>query len=85
MEKETSGTVVSVATQWWLKVNSKPVRAGSMDGALFPHVIKVTYTVDGREYAKRKWAGAGVPVPVKGNSVKVVYDAEKPSKARIVY
>ena len=56
-----------------------------MDGAMFPHVIKVTYTVDGREYAKRKWAGAGVPVPMKGNSVKVVYDADKPSKARIVY
>ncbi len=26
MEKETTGTVISVTKQWWLKVNRKPVR-----------------------------------------------------------
>jgi hypothetical protein len=41
MEKETMGTVISVTKQWWLKVNRKPVRAHAMDGAAFPHTIKV--------------------------------------------
>ena len=26
MDKDTVGTVISVAKQWWLKVNTKPVR-----------------------------------------------------------
>ena len=33
MDKETIGTVLSVAKQWWLKVNTKPVRMGALDGA----------------------------------------------------
>ena len=41
MINETNGTVIAVAKQWWLKVNTKPIRMGSMDGAIFPHIIKV--------------------------------------------
>ena len=41
MDKETIGTVLSVAKQWWLKVNTKPIRMGALDGATFPHIIKV--------------------------------------------
>ncbi len=41
MEKETMGTVISVIKQWWLKVNRKPARVHAMDGAAFPHTIKV--------------------------------------------
>ena len=26
---ETSGTVISASRQWWLKVNTKPVRMGT--------------------------------------------------------
>ena len=48
MEKETMGTVISVTKQWWLKVNRKPVRAHAMDGAAFPHTIKVKYTIDAK-------------------------------------
>ena len=59
MEKETMGTVISVTKQWWLKVNRKPVRAHAMDGAAFPHTIKVKYTIDGKDYICRKWIGAG--------------------------
>ena len=83
-QRETMGTVVSAARQWWLKVNTKPVRTGSLDGAVFPHIIKVTYTADGAAYSKRKWIGAGNPVPGIGTAVKVIYDEEKPSKAKIV-
>ena len=41
MDKEIMGTVVSVKKQWWLKINTKAVRLGPLDGAIFPHVIKV--------------------------------------------
>ena len=49
MEKETMGTVISVIKQWWLKVNRKPARVHAMDGAAFPHTIKVKYTIDGKD------------------------------------
>ena len=81
MKRQTNGTVVSVARQWWLKVNTKAVRFGPMDGAMFPHIVKVTYQVDGREYTKRKWFPAGAPVPFVGGAVTVTYEVEKPSKA----
>ena len=84
MDKETTGTVISVATQWWLKVNTKPMRMGAMDGATFPHIIKVQYVVDGYTYTKRKWIGAGKPVPAVGSNVTVLYCSGKPSKAKIL-
>ena len=85
MEKETTGTVVSVSKQWWLKVNTKPIRMGGpLDGAAFPHIVKVQYTVDGQTYIKRKWIGAGLPVPSADSRVRIVYEENKPSKAKIM-
>lgn len=84
MKKETTGTVVSAARQWWLKINTKPVRMHSMDGAIFPYIIKVKYTVDGKEYTKGKWIGAGKPVPSVGSCVTVCYCKNKPSKAKVL-
>lgn len=84
MEKEITGTVVSIAKQWWLKINTKPLRTHALDGAVFPHVIKVTYTVDGKAYAKRKWIGAGKQPPEVGAHVRVIYCENKPSKAKIM-
>ena len=84
MDKETIGTVLSVAKQWWLKVNSKPVRMGALNGATFPHIIKVQYTVDGNTYTKRKWLGAGETVPAVGSELTVRYCSNKPSKAKIL-
>ena len=83
MEKETKGTVVKVSKQWWLKVNTKAVRMGPLDGAAFPHVVKAVYTVDGTEYTKRKWLSAGVTPPKEGDAVRVLYDEAAPAKARI--
>ena len=83
MERETIGAVLSVSKLWWLKVNKKPLRVGPFDGATFPHVIKISYSVDGNKYTKRKWLCAGHPVPIKGGAVKVIYDESNPSKARI--
>ena len=84
MDKETIGIVQSVAKQWWLKVNRKPIRMGALDGAIFPHIIKVQYTVNGRTYFKRKWIGAGKPVPAVGSKLTVLYCSSKPSKVKIL-
>ena len=84
MDKETVGIVRSVAKQWWLKVNTKPIRKGALDGAAFPHIIKVQYVVDGNTYTKRKWIGAGKAVPAVGSKLTVLYSSNKPSKAKIL-
>ena len=85
MKKETTGTVISVSKQWWLKINTKAIRKGPMDGAVLPHIIKVSYLVDGKEYIRKKWIGAGAPVPNEGISVKVVYTDGAPTKAELFY
>jgi hypothetical protein len=84
MGEETTGTVRSVATQWWFKVNTKPIRMGALDGATFPHIIKVQYVVDENTYTKRKWIGAGKAVPAVGSKLTVLYCSNKPSKAKIL-
>ena len=84
MYKETTGTVISVAKQWWLKINTKPIRMHALDGAAFPHIIKVQYTVEGTEYVKRKWIGAGKAVPAVGSRMTILYCSDKPSKAKIL-
>lgn len=84
MEKEASGTVVSVSRQWWLKVNRRPARLHPLDGAEFPHVVKIRYTVGGTEYACRKWIGAGIPPPHAGDAATVFYRENCPARARMV-
>lgn len=84
MDKETMGTVISIAKQWWLKVNAKPVRMHALDGATFPHIIKVQYVVDQNTYTKRKWIGAGKPIPAMGSNLTVLYCTDNPSKAKIL-
>ena len=84
MDKETAGTVLSAAKQWWLKVNMKPIRRGSLDGSAFPYIIKVRYVVDGKTYTKRKWIGAGKAVPSVGSHVAVRYCSDKPTKSNIL-
>ena len=84
MDKETMGTVISVKKQWWLKINTKPVRTHALDGAIFPHIIKVQYTVDGKTYIKRKWIGANCQPPAEGSSVTVLYYGNNPNKANIL-
>ena len=81
MEKEITGTIISVSQQKWLKINSKPVRMLGSDGAVYPCMIKVKYIADGKEYIKRKWVTAG-KFSV-GDSVKIIYDGNNPTKAKI--
>ena len=82
-EKRTVGKILSVRRQWWLKVNTKPLRTGTLDGATFPHIVKVKYTVDGEEYIKAKWLGASVTPPSVNEQVTVVYREDKPSRFRL--
>ena len=84
MDKETTGTVRSVAKQWWFKVNAKPIRTGALDGATFPHIITVQYVVEENTYTKRTWIGAGKAVPVIGSNLTVLYCSGKPRKAKIL-
>ncbi len=84
MDRETTGTVISASKQWWMKINRKPIRGLGTDGAAYPYVIKVSYTVDGKQYSKRKWIGAGAPVPMIGSFVTVAYDSGKPTKAKVL-
>lgn len=83
MEQETTGTVISVSRQWWLKVNRKPARLHSLDGAVFPHVVKIQYTAGGKSRTCRKWLGAGAAVPGAGSRIRVFYSADNPSKVRV--
>ena len=85
MQKRTVGTIVSAKKQWWLKVNTKAFRTGPLDGATFPYIAKIKYTIDGTEYVKNKWIGPGCPVPVVGEKVQLAYDEDKPARVKIVY
>ena len=85
MENMTTGTIVSVKKQWWLKINTRAVRAGALDGAMFPYVIKVQYAVAGREYVQRKWIMRKDYEPVVGDTVRVIYDDLKPERIKISY
>lgn len=85
MDRETTGIVISAQKLWWLKINTKPLRRHALDGAVFPHIIRVGYMADGQQYFKRKWIGAGNAVPSVGSSVKVVYCADKPSRAKVIW
>ena len=83
MEQKTIGTVVSVKKQWWLKVNTKPVRTHALDGATFPHIIKVRYVVNGTEYFKRKCISACDQPQALVTELTVIYDENKPSKSKV--
>ncbi|MDD7457622.1 MAG: sugar ABC transporter permease [Clostridia bacterium] len=85
MEEKTTGKVIAVKKQYWLKVNTKPIRTGVFDGATFPCIIKVSYVVDGKTYVKRKWVDAWNIVPSVDSVVMVSYCKDKPKKANILF
>ena len=75
-----TGRVIDVKTCWWLKVNMKPVRKDTMDGALFPHVIQICYQVDGEEYTGRRWLGPYKKCPRSAAAVTVYVDRKNPAQ-----
>ena len=80
---ELCGTVTAVKKQWWLKINTKAFRTNTWDGAIFPHVITVRYTLGGIEYSVRKWVKASLTPPHAGDTVRVLADERKPNKGKV--
>lgn len=74
------GKATEVKTCHWLKVNSKPARTNSLDGAKFPRIIHFTYTVDGRGYTGKRHVNWSIRCPVKDELITVYCDAENPAK-----
>jgi len=72
------GKIVKVDRCWWLKVNTKPVRTNSYDGALFPHMAEFTYEVEGVEYRGKCYVSYTKPRPGIGQRVTVYYDPQNP-------
>ncbi len=85
MMLQTVGTVAAVTRQWWCKINTKAIRMGTFDGAIFPHVVRVEYVVNGKTYVRRVWLNAGVPTPIVGSTVTVYYDTKTPKKAKFSF
>ena len=83
LENTTIGTILSVKKQWWLKVNAKPIRKHALDGATFPHIVTVKYSVDGNEIVKKKWLKSFVAPPSVNEQVAVIYRTDKPTKFRL--
>jgi len=79
----TSGKIEKVSKCWWLKVNSKPARLYGLDGALFPYLMTVTYSVNGKKYKKTKCIGLRKNLIGIFGTVNVFYDKDKPSRCAI--
>ena len=82
-ENTAIGTILSVKKQWWLKVNTKPIRKNAFDGATFPHIVTVKYIVNGNEIVKKKWLKSFVTPPSVNEQVAVIYRTDKPTKFRL--
>ena len=75
-----SGTVTKVYRCWWLKINTKPVRRYSGDGAIYPHIITFDYQVEGVAYQGRLYIPVRYMVPKAGTEIAVYYDPDKPQR-----
>ena len=82
--EETQGTVTRVNTCYWLKVNTTPVRTRPGEGTRYPHIIRFTYTVDGREYTGRRWVNWNRRCPVKDEKITVHHEEAAPEKYAVL-
>ena len=78
--KKTVGTVTAVKTCYWLKVNTKAVRLGPMDGAKFPHIVHFAYEADGVQYKGSRFYNWNKEPPLKGGAINVYFDPAAPQK-----
>jgi hypothetical protein len=81
---QTEGTVIAVKTCWWLKVNTKPIRRNMFDGAVFPHIIHFTYTVDDQIYRGKRYVNWNKVCPEKGEKLTVYYEKENPARYAVI-
>ena len=75
-----AGTITAVSRCWWLKINTKPVRRFSGDGAVYPSIITFSYQVDSTSYVGKRYIPYHCRVPQTGETIAVFYDPENPKK-----
>ena len=74
------GTVTKVSPCYWLKVNTKPIRAHAWDGAVFPNMVSFEYTVNGCTYTGKRYFSWTLKPPCKGSRLTVYYDEKDPAR-----
>ncbi len=80
MSQETIGKIIKVKKLWWLKINKKPIRTTSLDGAIFPSSLQVQYSVNDSEYVGKKIVAWDDSLTQVGQDVIVSYNEDKPQK-----
>ena len=81
---ETDGIIYKVSTCYWFKVNTKTVRAYASDGAVYPHIIHFTYSVDHKEYKGKRYVQWNKRCPYKDEIITVYYEAGKPENYAVI-
>ena len=76
----TMAEVSEQKTLWFIKINTKAVRSGPMDGATFPGLIYFTYTVEGVDYKGCRLVSPNDRCPIKGERIRVYYSPDEPTK-----
>lgn len=74
------GIVTDVYRCWWLRINTKPVRRFSGDGAVYPHIITFEYQADGTSCIGKLYIPVRFRVPCKGEKIEVYVDPDDPGK-----
>ena len=77
---EVEGTIIKLKKIWWIKINTKAFRRSSLDGATFPYIITVKYTVNDTTYEKNKFVYLEDKEINIGKKIKVVCDVINPKK-----
>ena len=81
-DQSTIGIIIKASKCRWLKINTKPVRSHSLDGAVFPYLLTVRYSVNDMEYVGRRMVIPKGKIPQVGEEVTVRYRADKPQRIR---
>jgi len=79
-DSSVPGTVTDVYRCWWLRINTKPVRRFSGDGAVYPHIITFEYQADGMSRIGKLYIPVRYRVPSKGEKIEVYLDPDDPLK-----
>ena len=75
-----ASSITAIKKCWWIKVNTKPVRAKMWDGAKYPHIFSFVYVVNGKEYKGRRWVSYRDKPPMILQEISVYYDPADPRK-----
>jgi hypothetical protein len=80
---QTTGRVLTVRRLWWIKINTRPLRRHALEGAAFPHAVRIAYRTEGTVYRRWKYVGWRSVCPAPGETIPVWYDMARPRRCRI--